>query len=80
MEKDSLCEHVSFEQILNDRPGFRSYIDVLGIQKFIEFHYMYEFGLICSKLLNCSYMYTFFRRRLFLFAFVCKFAVLDWPD
>ena len=22
MEKDSLCEHVSFEQILNDRPGF----------------------------------------------------------
>ena len=24
MEKDSLCEHVSFEQILNDRLGFSS--------------------------------------------------------
>ena len=22
MEKDSLCEHVSFERILTDRPGF----------------------------------------------------------
>ena len=54
------------------------YVDVLGIQIFIEFLDMYESGLICSKLLICSYMYTFFRRRLFLFEFVCKLAVLDW--